>query len=292
MNRHISLFYIGMRSFFNHFTPISKHSSIVFVHIFFVLIILANEAFSAHYNFYNPVQYFNTYQKMWFVQNAKKPSQDFKIHKKETVLSIAQANNLPAYSVYIFAIYVLLAFYTKQYFFENLLESLAKKLNCNCLIAPVKNLYRIIEKAKQDYNGNITKVTDIIRGSLVFSNLRSLYRGLNYIKKHCVVCKIKDRFANPSKVGYRDVQLVIELEPGIPAEIQLHLPEILQAKRKDTKLYSQRRKLESALKMPTLSHKSLAETFKSKLQTNIDAIENKQKKLYQKAWEDYKNRLG
>jgi len=89
--------------------------------------------------------------------------------------------------------------------------------------------------------------------------LNALYRGFDYIKKHYKVQKIKDRFANPSQVGYRDIQLVIELEPGVPAEIQLHVPEILQAKT---------------------------------AQRTIHLIQQKQKKLYQKAWQAYKTRLG
>ncbi|MBU0705874.1 hypothetical protein KJ807_01490 [Patescibacteria group bacterium] len=130
------------------------------------------------------------------------------------------------------------------------------------MTALVKGLERSLRKALLDYNGNVEKLLDLARGSLVFDGHADMYRALQMLKKNKNVKKmyIKDNFGimnpdgsfnlnrrSPHPVQYRDFNLTVELPNGSVVELQMHLKPMLRAK-------------EAGLTLPKSAYKGMAFT--------------------------------
>ena len=114
-------------------------------------------------------------------------------------------------------------------------------------IAPLKGDERAIEKITGKYKGKSQKVIDMVRGSLIFDNFEDLQNAKSNIEE-CISgkVKIKDRFANPTSMGYKDIILSFQDEKtGHVVEIQLHLREMYLAKQEAHTLYEGARSIES-----------------------------------------------
>ncbi|RMG43363.1 MAG: hypothetical protein D6719_03940 [Candidatus Dadabacteria bacterium] len=90
------------------------------------------------------------------------------------------------------------------------------------------------ERARQrleDFAGDTTQLTDILRASIACESLEQVYQVLQVITndQDMEIVAIKDRFLEPLDTGYRDILLKIRIE-GHVAELQLHLNSILEVK--------------------------------------------------------------
>ena len=77
------------------------------------------------------------------------------------------------------------------------------------LRATVKQKYRTQEKINTDYNGDCTRVVDIVRASAVFETPAEAAAALELLEKpdsELRVVRAKDRFGTPID-GYRDMIL-------------------------------------------------------------------------------------
>lgn len=170
-------------------------------------------------------------------------------------------------------------------FFDKRLKKIAKSLKARLVLGSIKSFQRSMEKIKYEYNGDISKLNDILRSSLVFSTMHDIYQALVEISNNFKILRIKDRFKN-SNSDYKDINLVVLLKNKLKAEIQLHLLEVFQAKKTETKIYERIRTLRNRLKSdPSLNN---TKTIKLKLST----LENQRKEIYKNAWQCYKNRVG
>ena len=101
---------------------------------------------------------------------------------------------------------------------------------------PLKQVDRILRKAKTDYDNDFTRVLDVIRGSGIFHSISSLNAAVTALRDpdcELIVLRVKDRVNKPSPSGYRDVLVNLRLRDSdtlIIVELQLHLQDIVDIK--------------------------------------------------------------
>ncbi len=90
--------------------------------------------------------------------------------------------------------------------------------------AEPKGRQRAEDKIKK-YKGEASRLTDLAAAKVEFDSLDDLYRALDRLRQHPTVriVEFNDRFRNPQRSGYRDVQLLLRLSNGHVAEFRLHL---------------------------------------------------------------------
>lgn len=102
-------------------------------------------------------------------------------------------------------------------------------------VAPLKERERILAKVESDYGGNVRRVVDVVRGSIIFKTLGCLntFLELHFADGHftigdCVnvpVIRIRSGFLSTHAVrsyGYRDVNVNLMVDDYI-CELQLHI---------------------------------------------------------------------
>lgn len=96
-------------------------------------------------------------------------------------------------------------------------KALATKVSgCTFKIGPPKNYKRCFEKATTSYRGNLSRITDFRRASIVFPDLETMITFLSEARtttwaSRLLIKRITNRFdenynANELSAGYRDVQ--------------------------------------------------------------------------------------
>ncbi len=111
---------------------------------------------------------------------------------------------------------------------------------------PIKGMPRIMEKVidstSEGYNGNISQLRDLARGTIVFKSFEDIPHALETLQSDPRVSKlyvknnIGDAYGKtPHPAGYRDVNITMEvISNGKPhvVELQLHVKEMIEAKEK------------------------------------------------------------
>ena len=88
----------------------------------------------------------------------------------------------------------------------------------------MKGIYRVLEKGVFKYNENLTddldlsQVRDLVRGGIIDLTMRGLSKVARYILESdaVTICRVKDRFNNPSPAGWTDLMVNFYLndDPG------------------------------------------------------------------------------
>lgn len=154
------------------------------------------------------------------------------------------------------------------------LDDVANAVGGVAVKAPLKGRPRAEQKIV-DFAGDASQLVDIARGTLRFTSVDALYRGLAQLKDKVEIVGIKDRFASPYGSGYRDVLLKVRVpgSDGHVAELQLHLKSILEVKEgPGHDLYVEQRNLWSKGNLDDNDKAAIA---------NLDV---KMKALYDGAW--------
>ncbi len=138
------------------------------------------------------------------------------------------------------------------------------------LRGPVKGTKRALEKAVLDYRGDVSKLTDIIRASIVIerghplSSWRTVRKRLG--EQFPTIIKDKNRFGHTPY----DYLLVVEIN-GVPAEVQIHVRDVLDAKSKGVHdLYEEWRQISALDELHDASETQRRR--KRELQTQMAAI--------------------
>jgi len=103
-------------------------------------------------------------------------------------------------------------------------------------------MYKFIYK----YKYNARQLTDVLRASFIFGDLKNLRKGVEIIHNTWAtwgnggILNIKDRIANPTSAGYRDVLINAQLGE-VMVELQLHLRELYDKKKESHTIYKQAR---------------------------------------------------
>jgi len=121
-----------------------------------------------------------------------------------------------------------------------------RKTTATCFKGPLKTRERVDEKVTNDYDGDYSRITDIVRASCKAKKLKDLIKAKRLIKKAFKgFVYVKDRFAKPTGSGYRDMLTIVQAKNGILGEFQFHFSQILDAKDCGHAFYEVQRTLEN-----------------------------------------------
>ena len=90
----------------------------------------------------------------------------------------------------------------------------------------LKNPNRTIEKAIEDYGGDVSGVLDISSSMINYDSVEQIYSALDKISTEYNVLRILDRFQKPLPSGYKDILLNLQMSNGHIAEMRLGLKSI------------------------------------------------------------------
>jgi len=148
------------------------------------------------------------------------------------------------------------------------------------LTAPLKGEKRATEKVESDYDGDWSQLTDVVRASVAVDSVDEIGVVLDELRKSGMKLakRPKDRFANPTGAGYRDILMNVEYPNGHIGELQIHLKPILLAKDAGHDLYEKVREIEAQASIEG------REDLTDEEQVIVDDANEKMKELYDKAW--------
>jgi len=161
--------------------------------------------------------------------------------------------------------------------YRSTLEGLGQRLGGEAIIAPLKGRTRAEEKVSEDYNGDISKLSDLLRGTVVFDTPEAALAAASEIRGTMTVVKDKDTLAPGTKdkgFGYRDINLVVQMPGGSKAEIQLMTRAMADAKAMGHKHYEATRTLDRKISDGTATPAEIM---------RFDRAVAAQKKLYAEA---------
>ncbi|CAH0369639.1 unnamed protein product [Pelagomonas calceolata] len=127
------------------------------------------------------------------------------------------------------------ALYTQAAVAQNILVESLKKLRDDVKDPGVKGRPRSLEKLANDYGGDARYLKDLSRATILCENPDELLDVLNRLTSVGLeIAQVKNKFASPTPMGYRDFNLNIRvrLDDGSThiAEFQLNLKSIADAK--------------------------------------------------------------
>lgn len=165
---------------------------------------------------------------------------------------------------------------------EIICASAALLTGTDSIFAGTKSKQRALNKINYELGGKAERITDLARATIVANDVSSLVEAYEVLERETTVVKVKNRFKNPRKSGYRDLNLLVKLpKSGLIAEVQLHLKAIADVKSgPEHDLYEEIQLIErNALEQ----NRSLSELEIAKI-ANIRQVS---KELYQNAWQPY-----
>jgi uncharacterized protein len=146
-------------------------------------------------------------------------------------------------------------------------------------LAKNKSEARAAEKVEKEYSGDWSKLRDYVRATVAFDTMDDLRAALAALPDAGIelAAKPKDKFANPTSVGYSDVNTLVKLPNGAVAELQFHLKGMLAAKAEAHDLYAEQQKLTRKNGSDVPDRKWSAEDAH-----DFNALEAQQKAIYAK----------
>ncbi|WP_137297226.1 GTP pyrophosphokinase [Psychromonas sp. SP041] len=166
---------------------------------------------------------------------------------------------------------------------ELALSEISHSYGVSYINAPIKTKERSYQKSEHEFGGDETQITDIVRGSFVTDSIKDVNFVFNKIQERLEVVKVKNRFNEPVRSGYRDLSLLVMLpKTKMIAEIQIHLSEISKIKSgAEHDVYEIIQKIE---RLAQAENRPLSKIEESQ----IAKARNESRILYEKAWGLYK----
>ncbi|MCL1039403.1 RelA/SpoT domain-containing protein [Shewanella submarina] len=151
------------------------------------------------------------------------------------------------------------------------------------IVGQIKSRERAEQKVAGKLEGDASRLTDIVRGSIIADSLEDLMASFHQLEQQARVVQLKNRFAEPKRSGYRDLNLLVELpETGMIAEVQLHLRKIADIKSGiEHQVYQEVQGIEYRASQQS---RALTELERAR----IVRLQQDSHKLYHKAWLHYK----
>jgi hypothetical protein len=173
--------------------------------------------------------------------------------------------------------------------FEEMVLTIASETGGATLLPGLKKEDRIQKKMDDEYDGNANEIRDVVRGSIVFDSLDSLYRAVARVHSAARILYVSDRFDKPRASGYRDLKFNLEMKTpdGRPyvAELQFHLKEMLDFKEWETALYKERRSLEEKLRQMRVSEADPVEI--RRIEEKVAYLQYESQSVYGQVWKKY-----
>lgn len=120
---------------------------------------------------------------------------------------------------------------------DNLTKGIAKKNGAITTPINFKSKESIERKANSDYNGNVNRVTDSVRTTIISpdENISAIVSDLKANKN---VISVRQQKAETDPLGYSGNLLLYQTRSGLTSEIQVNSPEMIYAKEleKDSRL--------------------------------------------------------
>ena len=148
------------------------------------------------------------------------------------------------------------------------------------VIGPMKSKERAQAKIDGQFGGDWSKAVDLVRASVAVDSMDQVKDVMSKLRASGLkLARLpKDRFAEPTEAGYRDLSLNVEYPDGHVGELQIHLKPILRAKSEGHEHYEQIRKITESAK------KEGRTTLTEEEQKMLDEANKKSSALYDKAW--------
>lgn len=167
--------------------------------------------------------------------------------------------------------------------FKSTIDDIAAAFGARTEHADIKGRNRAEQKAFIDYNGDVTKVNDLLRATIEVDSLDQAEQVLAETSSRLEIVKNKNvldpALESPYTGGYRDAKLIVRTQEGARAELQVNLKPMLEAKHKAHKLYDQWRRIDAKVReqpggVPTPAQRA-----------EMARLENEQRAIYEPAWE-------
>ena len=159
--------------------------------------------------------------------------------------------------------------------FDRLIHETADAVGGDGRTVPLKSADRAAEKAAKDYNGDASKVTDILRASVVAPNGAAMDRAAEMVRENFHVLREINRVDNPGPDGYRDILFKVRTASGHVAEVQVQVPQMMGAKLAAHALYEQRESIFRASNGNRLSTADFA---------RVQSLNAEMRVYYTRAW--------
>ncbi|MDK9739056.1 RelA/SpoT domain-containing protein [Vibrio sp. D404a] len=165
---------------------------------------------------------------------------------------------------------------------ETICKSTALLTNSEALFAGVKSQARAEEKIALELNGDVTKITDLARATIIANDVESLVEVYEAVSREADVVKVKNKFKSPADSGYRDLNLLVRLpKTNIIAEVQLHLKAIADVKSgPEHELYE----IIQGIERNALAQNRSLNDIEA---AQINNLRSQSLELYQQAWQPY-----
>lgn len=164
--------------------------------------------------------------------------------------------------------------------FDAVVEAAADKVNGVALLAPVKGEKRALEKCVNDYEGDVSRLKDLVRGTILVQTAADAQAALTLLVNQGGV-EVKRNWlveeANVPSPFYRDILVYLEVQ-GMKCELQINTEVMSAAKCVGHKYYEKQRSIEGEIK--SASDFPTEEEF-----LQIADLIKRQRKLYNSAWE-------
>jgi hypothetical protein len=97
------------------------------------------------------------------------------------------------------------------------------------------------------YGGDVSLLLDLARNAMVFPSLDDLNAAVDAIGSKHKIVRIRDRIAEPTETGYRDIALNVQVSNDHIATMRLLPGPILEAKSQGHKLYAEQQSILAAV---------------------------------------------
>lgn len=148
--------------------------------------------------------------------------------------------------------------------FDNINRDIANLVNGEYKAADLKGSSRAVEKIIFDYDGDATKIKDLLRSTIIVNNFQQAGVALKEVRGQYRVLDSGFRNLLDPKVkaldgGYRDIKMNVEIDGHI-AEVQISIPEFMAVKDKYHDMYKIRdgilRRITDENRQPTRAEQS------------------------------------
>ncbi|MEZ9058224.1 RelA/SpoT domain-containing protein [Vibrio pelagius] len=165
---------------------------------------------------------------------------------------------------------------------ETICKSTALLTNSEALFAGVKSQARAQEKIALELDGDVTRITDLARATIIANDVESLVEVYEAVSREADVVKVKNKFKSPADSGYRDLNLLVRLpKTNIIAEVQLHLKAIADVKSgPEHELYE----IIQGIERNALAQNRSLNDIEA---AQINNLRRQSSELYQQAWQPY-----
>ncbi|WP_325892899.1 hypothetical protein [Grimontia sp. NTOU-MAR1] len=163
---------------------------------------------------------------------------------------------------------------------ETLAAGIADSVSAKVVSAGLKGQHRAAVKVDKELNGDVSKLTDIVRITIESDSINSLNQAYEKLATQTQTLEVINRFQAPRPSGYRDLKVLVTLpESQLVAEVQLHLNAISKIKNgPEHSIYEQIQRIERDAVDRDLTEFEV---------TKIGQLRQQSRKMYQMAWAQY-----